>query len=56
MANPGKKSPGKRRLDPEAARALLARLWREELRHHPRRILLALLCTALVAGLTALYP
>ncbi|MBI0536656.1 ABC transporter ATP-binding protein [Roseomonas sp. KE2513] len=56
MANPGKQSSGKRRLDPEAARALLARLWREELRHHPRRILLALLCTALVAGLTALYP
>ncbi|MBP0491350.1 ABC transporter ATP-binding protein [Pararoseomonas indoligenes] len=45
-----------RRLDPEASRALILRLWREEVRHHPRRILLALLCTGLVAGLTALYP
>jgi len=46
----------KPRIDPHATRALLARLWREEVRHHPRRILLALLCTGLVAGLTALYP
>ncbi|MBP0443404.1 ABC transporter ATP-binding protein [Roseomonas sp. SSH11] len=45
-----------RRLDPDTTRALVARLWREEVRHHPRRILLALLCTGLVAGLTALYP
>ena len=45
-----------RRLDPETSRALIARLWREEVRHHPRRILLALLCTGLVAALTALYP
>ncbi|MFH5925799.1 ABC transporter ATP-binding protein [Roseomonas xinghualingensis] len=46
----------KRRIDPDTTRALVARLWREEVRHHPRRILLALLCTSLVAGLTALYP
>ncbi|HEY8612635.1 MAG TPA: ABC transporter ATP-binding protein [Roseomonas sp.] len=45
-----------RRLDPDTTRALVARLWREEVRHHPRRILVALLCTGLVAGLTALYP
>ncbi|MBB5694637.1 ABC transporter ATP-binding protein [Muricoccus pecuniae] len=49
-------SSGKRRLDPDTSRALIARLWREEVRHHPRRILLALLCTGLVAALTALYP
>ncbi|WP_338661421.1 ABC transporter ATP-binding protein [Pararoseomonas sp. SCSIO 73927] len=52
MAPPSKS----RRLDPEASRALILRLWREEVRHHPRRILVALLCTGLVAGLTALYP
>ena len=52
MASPSKP----RRVDPDASRALIARLWREELRHHPRRILIALLCTGLVAALTALYP
>ncbi|MCR0982981.1 ABC transporter ATP-binding protein [Roseomonas populi] len=52
MASPSKS----RRIDPEASRALILRLWREEVRHHPRRILIALLCTGLVAGLTALYP
>ncbi len=44
------------RLDPDATRALVARLWRDQVRHHPRRIAAALACTALVAGLTALYP
>ena len=34
----------------------MLRLWREEPRNHPRRILIALLCTGLVAALTALYP
>ncbi|WP_458094089.1 ABC transporter ATP-binding protein [Roseomonas sp. WA12] len=52
MASPSKP----RRVDPDTSRALIARLWREELRHHPRRILIALLCTGLVAALTALYP
>jgi subfamily B ATP-binding cassette protein MsbA len=37
-------------------RALLARLWREHLRHHKTRLLLVLLLTALMAGTTALYP
>jgi subfamily B ATP-binding cassette protein MsbA len=45
-----------RRFDPDTTRALIARLWRDQVRHHPRRIALALFCTALVAGLTALYP
>ncbi|MCK8783810.1 ABC transporter ATP-binding protein/permease [Roseomonas sp. NAR14] len=39
-----------------STRALLGRLWRAYLRHHPGGILLALACTAAVAGLTALYP
>jgi subfamily B ATP-binding cassette protein MsbA len=45
-----------RRLDPDTTRALVARLWQEEVRQHPRRIILALVCTGLVAALTALYP
>jgi subfamily B ATP-binding cassette protein MsbA len=49
-------SPKSRPLDPDTTRALIGRLWREEVRHHPRRIVLALVCTGLVAGLTALYP
>ena len=40
----------------EPTRALLVRLWREHVRHHRGQILLVLLLTALVAGLTALYP
>jgi subfamily B ATP-binding cassette protein MsbA len=36
--------------------ALLARLWREHVRHYRGRLALVLLLTALVAGLTALYP
>ncbi|WP_426959291.1 ABC transporter ATP-binding protein [Muricoccus radiodurans] len=45
-----------RPFDPSTTRALLARLWRDQVRHHRRGILVALLCTGLVAGLTALYP
>jgi subfamily B ATP-binding cassette protein MsbA len=52
MASPAQK----RRIDPDTTRTLIARLWREEVRHHPRRIFVALLCTGLVAALTALYP
>ncbi len=39
-----------------ASLPLVARLWREHLRHRRRGILLALLCTLGVAGTTALYP
>ncbi len=44
------------RLDDVPTRALLIRLWREHVRHYRGQILLALLLTAVVAGLTALYP
>ena len=37
-------------------RAILLRLWREHIRHHGGRLLLVLLLTALMAGLTAVYP
>lgn len=38
------------------SRALMARLWREHLRHHVWELALVLLLTALMAGLSALYP
>ncbi|MCI0754607.1 ABC transporter ATP-binding protein [Teichococcus vastitatis] len=41
---------------PETTRALIARLWRHYVRHHRSGILAALLCTAALAGFTALYP
>lgn len=41
---------------PETTRALTARLWRHYVRHHKGGILLALVCTGALAGLTALYP
>ncbi|MDT8330137.1 ABC transporter ATP-binding protein [Roseomonas gilardii] len=40
----------------ETTRALTRRLWRDYVRQHPRGILVAILCTGAVAGLTALYP
>ncbi|ONH83561.1 ABC transporter permease [Roseomonas mucosa] len=40
----------------ETTRALTGRLWRDYVRQHPRGILVAILCTGAVAGLTALYP
>ena len=40
----------------ERTGALLRRLWWEHVRHHRGRLLLVLLSTALMAGLTALYP
>ncbi|MFT8243758.1 ABC transporter ATP-binding protein [Roseomonas sp. BN140053] len=40
----------------DTSRVLLARLWKHYVRQHPRGILVALLCTGAVAGLTALYP
>ncbi|WP_043339327.1 ABC transporter ATP-binding protein [Belnapia moabensis] len=42
-------------IDP-SSRALIARLARDYLGHHRRGIALAILCTLLLAGLTALYP
>ncbi len=44
------------RLADMPTRAMLARLWREHVRHYRGQILLVLLLTAVVAGLTALYP
>lgn len=41
---------------PETSRVLLGRLWREHLRHHRGRLLLIGVLTAVMAGLTALYP
>ncbi len=40
----------------DGTRALLRRLWRDQLRRHRARLLLVLLLTAVMAGLTALYP
>jgi ATP-binding cassette, subfamily B, bacterial MsbA len=40
----------------DSTRALLARLWREHIRHHKPRLLLVLMLTGLMAGTTALYP
>ena len=40
----------------ERTAALLGRLWREQVRHHRARLLVVLALTALMAGLTALYP
>ena len=42
--------------DQTTTRAMMLRLWREHLRHHTLRLALVLLLTALMAGLTALYP
>jgi subfamily B ATP-binding cassette protein MsbA len=39
-----------------SSRALLRRLWHGHVARHRRRILLALVCTMALAGLTALYP
>ncbi|MFC3126932.1 ABC transporter ATP-binding protein [Pseudoroseomonas globiformis] len=41
---------------PETTRALTLRLWRDYVRHRRGGILMALLCTAALAGFTALYP
>jgi subfamily B ATP-binding cassette protein MsbA len=37
-------------------RQMMLRLWREHISHHRLRLLLVLLLTALMAGLTAVYP
>ncbi len=43
-------------METESTRVLLARLWREHMRHHRARLLLILVLTLVMAGLTALYP
>ena len=40
----------------DTSRALLLRLWREQVRRYRGRMLLVLLLTAIMAGTTALYP
>jgi subfamily B ATP-binding cassette protein MsbA len=49
-------TPPSARSRQDSTRALLRRLWREQLRHHRGKLGLILLLTALMAGLTALYP
>lgn len=41
---------------PPASNALLRRLWREHVRQHRAQLAIILVLTALMAGLTALYP
>jgi subfamily B ATP-binding cassette protein MsbA len=41
---------------PASTRALTLRLWRDQVSRHRPGILLALACTVVMAGLTALYP
>ena len=43
-------------LPDERTGTLMRRLWREHIRHHRGRLVLVLMLTALMAGLTALYP
>src|SRR5271165_746019 len=51
-ATPGRNLGARR----ELTRVMLARLWREHIRHHKPRLLLVLVLTGLMAGTTALYP
>lgn len=41
---------------PASTRVLTSRLWQEQVRRHRPGIVLALFCTVVMAGLTALYP
>src|SRR5579863_10524596 len=43
-------------IDPSTTRALLARLWREHLRHYKPALALVLILSAALAAATALYP
>lgn len=47
-----------RKIDPQGARgrALLWRIWRDEIRHYKWRVTAVIILTLLTAGLTALYP
>jgi subfamily B ATP-binding cassette protein MsbA len=51
-ANPPRHSPQRK----DSTNNLMLRLWREHVRHHRARLGLVLLLTAIMAGLTALYP
>jgi subfamily B ATP-binding cassette protein MsbA len=46
----------RRGVDPADTRALLARLWRDHIRHYKPSLALVLLLSAAMAGATALYP
>ena len=46
----------RRPITTQSSLALLRRLWREDIRLHPARLLSILALTVLMAGLTALYP
>ncbi|MGH7154653.1 MAG: ABC transporter ATP-binding protein [Acetobacteraceae bacterium] len=41
---------------PDSTRALMTRLWREQISRHKSRLILVLALTGLMAGTTALYP
>jgi len=43
-------------LETDSTSGLLGRLWREHMRHHRGRLLVILVLTLMMAGLTALYP
>ncbi len=47
-----------RKIDPQGARgrALVWRIWRDEIRHYKWRVTAVIILTLLTAGLTALYP
>src|ERR1700761_254484 len=49
-------TPPARAVAHESTRWLMRRLWREHLRHHRGRLVLVLVLTAAMAGLTGLYP
>ena len=40
----------------DSTRTLLVRLWREHVRHHRPQLLLVVVLTVVMAGLTGLYP
>src|SRR6185312_8687144 len=48
--------PKTRQPGAESTPAVLQRLWREHLRHHKPRLLVVMVLTGIMAGMTALYP
>src|SRR5437868_2697401 len=49
-------TPMKRGIDPTTTRALIARLWRDHIRHYKPALAAVLVLSAGLAGATALYP
>jgi subfamily B ATP-binding cassette protein MsbA len=49
-------APSPRLLEDPSTRRLMRRLWREHIRHHWGQLLLVLVLTGIMAGLSALYP